>query len=182
MRRYTSTLLYCCLLGVGCITVETGGGDNSGDDGCSSHDTCEWDEFCYESSCEQVLDRQYDISIYDAQVDEEKPDGSDWDSFGGAPDLFVVFYMENGDSCTTDTKDDDFSPQWLEECDFVFDGSDTFWFELWDEDLSDDDWAYGWYSEGSDGMIALARGSGEKQTLSDSGRTLELTFRVDPAW
>jgi hypothetical protein len=178
MPHSLSILCPLSLLLVGCITVDVDGGSN--DDGCSSHDECEWDEFCYDAECQAALDRDYSVSIYSAQVDEQKPDGSDWDAFGGAPDLYIKMYMEDGDSCVTDTRDDDFSPTWNQSCSFVFDGSDTFWIEIWDEDISDDDGVFGWYFEASDGMISMARGSGVRQTLDDSSGTIEVEFRIDP--
>lgn len=135
-----------------------GQADNSqkDEDQCNKHTKCDFDEICYERTCEYALDRQYRVTIKSIQVSTEYPyEGGAWDGFGGAPDLYVVFGYAD-DACVTDTGNDSFQETYNDACDFILNG-EPFHFEVWDDDVNSDDRAISWTLEGTDDHVDLAR-------------------------
>jgi len=166
---------------VGCVYPNGGSGDD--DDTCDAdyHSDCAWDEFCYEEECQLVLGRRYVVTALGAVVGTTKPDGSDWDLGGGAPDLFANFGFD-GDEAVTDTQWDSFSADWAQYSTFVLSSGTTFEFNVWDEDTVDHDLAAGVYWEGDDALVRFVREWGLTQTFShpsDSRILMELSVSPD---
>jgi hypothetical protein len=151
-----------------------GGGDGDGDAECDYSSDCAWDEFCYDGDCEGVLGRRYDVTIISASV----PSDGDYDSFGGAPDLTVVFGTSTNDACQTTTVDDVFSATWNQACDFVLEDGGYFEIDLIDIDTAEHDLIAGWYWDGSDDIISLVRGYGQSLTVNSGSE--QVKFRIEP--
>jgi len=79
--------------------------------------------------------RQYKVTFETALIDETAPDGSAWDTFGGAPDPFVS-YKFDAITGTTSTKDDTLQPAWHEPVDVQLSQNQTIKITVYDEDTT----------------------------------------------
>jgi len=147
---------------------------------CTKHSHCDSDELCWYEECENALDRKYRFTVLDAEVGTHTPDGDTWDMGGGAPDLAVALYFDGDEPLWTSTVDDSFSPTWDQYADLVMESGGTFYVELWDIDTSSHDFAAGWYWEGNDALVWLARTEGEEFSVDDSSGTIEVWMSVEP--
>jgi hypothetical protein len=82
--------------------------------------------------------RQYRVTFESALIDETAPDGSAWDTFGGAPDPFVSYKFDNV-SGSTSTKDDTLQPAWHEFVDVQLSQNQTIKITVYDEDTASND-------------------------------------------
>ena len=152
-----------------------GGGKNRGDneegDTRESHSDCDSDLLCHNDACDEIFDRNFDVII----VSGEASASADWDSFGGAPDPFVYFAINN-DDCVTSSEFDTFFPSWNEGCSMVVASGGTFEVVMFDEDLSEHDTMLTYSASGNDELAELIR----EETVVLSNNAAELTIRFEP--
>ena len=82
--------------------------------------------------------RQYRITFESALIDETAPDGSAWDTFGGAPDAFVSYKFDTVTGITS-VDDDTLAPEWHESVDVQLSQNQTIVMTVYDEDTTSDD-------------------------------------------
>ncbi|NUN13566.1 MAG: hypothetical protein HUU55_08015 [Myxococcales bacterium] len=117
------------------IAIFTGIACDSADDG--GDDNTSGPESSFYSNQEQQQDQENNdfgsgsVKIQ-VSVNPTKPDGDDWDVFGGAPDPFIVV---GGYSFEFEACQDTFF------CSFEVSGSGPFAIEVYDSDLSTNDYA-----------------------------------------
>lgn len=154
---------------------DAGGGDDDddgdGDDGgCSSNSACGDLQFCYSGTCEEVAGRKFFVSADRATA----VSNGDWDTGGGAPDIFVEIYMDGKLECQTSTEDDSFEPRWGKGCAVVFDSGGELGIDMYDEDLTSNDLMLTFSASGTDELVGLVRD--ESVTLSTDYATLDLSI------
>jgi hypothetical protein len=99
-------------------------------------------------------------------------DGEAWDAFGGAPDPFVVVYLNGSVVLQTAEAADTFSASYSESADVVIPAGARVEVEVWDSDISDDDWILGC---AADPLTAdFLRGGGFQ--CSDQGTTVSVAL------
>lgn len=123
--------------GGGCGTC-TNGICQGGVCGCNDAYDCDATSICYQSDCVMAYGRQYKVTFESALIDETAPDGSAWDTFGGAPDPFVSYKFDNVTGSTS-TKDDTLQPAWNESVDVQLSQNQTISVTVYDEDTASHD-------------------------------------------
>ncbi|GAB4292100.1 MAG: hypothetical protein Kow0090_05830 [Myxococcota bacterium] len=115
--------------------------DASSFDGeCYSHSDCsESTEVCVNQKCEYMFGRKYTLTINTIEVAERKDDGDTWDTGAGAPDLFVVVYVDGVEIGRTTTVDDRYSATFNESFTIDLFSDSIITLEIVDEDLASDD-------------------------------------------
>jgi hypothetical protein len=173
MRRVVvATLLMCASPGCG-LGGNGGGGSGGESSGCSSNRECGDLEFCNAGSCDEVAGRKFFVS---AESGTAVTDG-DWDAGGGAPDPYVVIFMNGRQECYTSTDDDTFNPRWGEGCDVVFDSGGELEIDMYDEDVTSDDLMLTFVASGTDELVSLVRD--ESVTLSNDYASLDISVTPD---
>lgn len=174
----------CCPTGGGGPTGgrDGGGTRSSACESSGSHSACASDEFCHRRECTDIFGRSWRISIISALAATTKPDGSAWDFGGGAPDLLAcfdtTFDTSNYAGCTPVVQDS-FSATWTWSTTFTMQSGGLVLVDVFDDDLSAEDFVMGVLEEGNDDLVRLARGAGNPITWSD-GLGNQLTVRFDP--
>lgn len=106
---------------------------------CTAHAQCDSQSICYSGHCTVATGRKYKITFTSGTVPTQTPQGAAWDGFGGAPDPFVELKNGGVSVCKTSARQDTFTPQWNESCDFEVLANDQFDITVWDQDVSSDD-------------------------------------------
>ena len=148
-------------------------------DRCDRHIDCDNDEICGFGTCEQALDRWYEVGVDAAYVGERHPDGLAWDVDGTDPDLFVDMLNES-DWCSTSTRANTTRPVWVEYCTLWMDRTPELSIDLWDRDVHGDEFVAGWSWVRRDAVVQLARTDGALITLVDGTGTVEVDIWVMP--
>lgn len=125
-----------------------GGGGGTPDAGqqpsCNpQNDTCGGETICIGSSCEPAFGRTYRVSIASLAVAAQNGDAEAWDAFGGAPDPYVVVFLNGTNVLQTAEAQDTFSPTYPDAVDLIIPAGARVTVEVWDGDVSDDDWIFG---------------------------------------
>ncbi len=168
----TKTLISCATGLVLSLTICSCGGGGLGYGGaeCLTDFDCDWNEMCFDDSCEGMFGLAYDVYIQGGSFETD----ADWDSMGGAPDAYVVVEV-GSDSCRTSTQDDDFYPRWYETCTMVISEGDSLKISTYDEDVSSDD-LMSWYEVAGDDLADLIKLGGATISNADAS----LIFEIEP--
>lgn len=152
---------------------KSGGAKGNGGqgDGCSDSYECGDLEFCNAGSCDEVAGRSFFVS---ADRGTAATNG-DWDTGGGAPDPFVMIFLDGDLQCYTSTEDDTFEPGWGEGCDVNFESGGELEFDMYDEDVSDDDVMLYYVASGTDDLVTLARDGSDIFSNDYASLTISVT-------
>lgn len=142
--------------------------------GCFTADDCASLQFCHVGRCEDVLGRKFSVVISEASASTS----ANWDVGGGAPDPFVVVSSTGARDCVTSTKNDDFSPAWVEHCEFVLGVGGDLTIAMFDEDLSANDIMLTFTASGSDELVELV----VNRTSVLSNDNASLVFELVPTF
>jgi len=88
-----------------------------------------------------MWDRSYSIVVVSADAAEVDPNGEYWDAFAGAPDLYVSVRIDGASIGLTTSDDDTYSAEWYESFNQRLYRSTSLVFRIFDEDVSDHDFA-----------------------------------------
>ena len=147
---------------------------------CDNHLDCAGDDLCWDGTCTSAFDRDWEVDILSAEVDNVAPDGLPWDSDHSPPDLYADFGLEYGDGCVTSFVPDSFDPVWYESCTFWIPRDSLFFVDLWDVDDHQDTFATTFEWDGNDAWIDLARTAGHDMNYIDPTGTTLLWMSVWP--
>lgn len=87
-------------------------GRRCGDDGCGgSCGSCAPGLACFAGTCGVPELSQWVLTVTSGTVAQRGPDGSTWDSLGGAPDPFVCVTIQGARTCSRAVADS-FTPTW----------------------------------------------------------------------
>ena len=87
-----------------------------------------------------VWDDSYQVANLSLTITKYKPNGDNWDGFGGAPDVFVDFYVDGSLSGSVGTKQDTFDATWTSPgVTLDFTSSSKLLLKILDEDLAAND-------------------------------------------
>lgn len=140
---------------------------------CSpQNDTCGGETICIVDACQPAFGRTYRLSIPQLTVAAQNADGEAWDAFGGAPDPFAIVYLNGSAVLQTAEAADIFSTSFSESADIVIPAGAQVVVEVWDSDVSDNDWVTGC---AADPLTAdFLRGGGFQ--CSDQGTTVTVAL------
>lgn len=139
-------LLLVCAAAAGCTSG--GGGDDDGGDGdadsCDeASDDCQGETICMDGACEAAFGRRYRFSNLSVSIPDRNPDGESWDSLGGAPDPYIEVWLNQDELVlSTSAVDDVFDASYSDTGDATVAAGDSFFIDVWDEDLADPDPVY----------------------------------------
>lgn len=113
-----------------------------------------------------------------------KPNGTAWDSVGGAaPDLYTAFSFNGSVVANTSTIDNQYAAPWNQYIDIIFVAGGVLNLTMYDEDTVSDDWVAGWTWTGTSDLVSLARTAGVDFTLNTSvDPDIYLTVSVTPTF
>ena len=128
------------------ILVQTGcggdGGGNGGDDSCITDLDCDATTMCFYGDCSSPYGRTFRFTFGGVTISERDPNGEAWDALGGMPDPFVCAWKNSeqpvNEVCTS-TVDDSLTAQFNEYFETALFQEDVWYFGVWDEDISEDD-------------------------------------------
>ena len=123
-----------------------------------------------------VWDYSYRITSLSLTVAKYKPNGDNWDSFGGAPDLFVDLYVDGNYSGSVGTKEDTFDATWNSPgVTLDFTSSSKLLFKVFDKDLAADDGVNELSIQGSQLKGLLTNGWLELNSPAESVERIEVS-------
>jgi hypothetical protein len=149
-------------------------------DRCDVHGDCADDELCWAGECEPAMERDWLVDVVAAEVGWTHPDGEDWDPDDSPPDLYVEFGLDGSEGCFTSYVPEAYDPIWDEQCELYVPEDPIFLVNLWDDDPQEDDFAAGYYWEGSDAFVDLARTAGEEIGVVDETGEIWVWLMVRP--
>lgn len=155
---------------VGCV-------DDDGDDAsCSaSADICSGDTICISGQCEAAFGRLYSVTNVTVQLPTTDGSGAAWDVGGGAPDIFVEFFVNNASVGRSSTTQDMFSAAFAGPFSVQPIGGGALEVRAFDEDLTVNDLAF--TCAATPLTAALLRGR-DLQCAAAGGAVM---FRIDPS-
>ena len=106
---------------------------------CSMNTDCGLDEICIAGECREMWDRTYEITVVEAEMHERDHNGESWDTFSGAPDMYVSIRIDGESVGVTSTERDTYSPRWNESVDARLFRSTEVVFRFIEEDPVDSD-------------------------------------------
>ncbi len=147
-----------------CAEFDYDGGDcSAGDDDdvapeCTQHSQCDDDEFCWESECELIFGRSFEVTFVGATADQFDENGNNWD-VADAPDMYGVVKLDGSVELTTPTVDDSLVASWGADVDLTLTPT-SLCFVVYDEDLSSDDEMDDGCLNGQSGIVSGVRDMG----------------------
>lgn len=146
---------------------------------CERHTDCGSAEMCWDNRCEATTDRFWLVEMVAADVGYAHPDSYAWDEDYSPPDLFAEFGLPD-DRCITTIRDNAYTPEWAEVCDFYVPPNPDFVVNLWDADGVYDELAtsYEWLGVGE--FTALAREAGGVVGFEDDSGTIVTWMMLTP--
>ncbi len=149
---------------------------------CEVPTDCDAAEFCSpEGDCEAALEREWEVVVEGASAASMHPAGGSWDEDGSPPDLYAEFGLDEGDGCVTSVASDVYEPFWNEACTFYIPADPLLLVNLWDVDQADqEEFVAGYYWEGDDAFVSLARDWGQPLAFTDETQTVTLEISVWP--
>jgi hypothetical protein len=102
--------------------------------------SCAGDTICSAGVCVPAFGRAYTIIVHSMLISTYTPDGLYWDAGGGAPDPYVIIWLDGVSLATTSYVADSFVPMWNEAAPpaIILPGS-RLQFDVWDSDVTIDD-------------------------------------------
>jgi len=142
---------------------------------CWDNTDCASNEICLNDACESAMGRQYTLTVGSGELTIAGPNSDgNWDPGAGAPDGFVVIWIDGSQVLTTSTVTDSYTPGWYESVDQILTSSTEVGVEVYDYDpTSGDDWACGWTID----PVAWAHQAG---ILTNCSHVIDLSLFADP--
>ena len=104
-----------------------------------SADNCSGETICMAGTCVAAFPRVYRVTNVSVSVPTTKPDGSEWDGFGGAPDMF----LSSGGVALTAAVPNEFSASFAGPFEVALVAGQSLRVDVYDEDELADDYATG---------------------------------------
>ena len=142
-----------CDESLNCAAHSFDGGDCANQ--CTQHTQCNNDEFCYQTSCELIFGRSFNISFDFAIADQFDANGNNWDLLD-APDMYGQLTLDGTVILTTATEPDSLSAYWYEDVDVILTPTSLCRI-TYDEDVGPDDLMDSACRNSADGIVDLVR-------------------------
>lgn len=145
---------------------------------CNDQSQCSAASVCQLfSKCIPASGATYTLKFYSATVPTTDSTGASWDGFGGAPDPIVNVYVNDVFVGSTGAISDTFSPSWNQSVDVVLNAGDVLLFQVWDQDVSSDDYIDG--AQFSSWLATVKAGSYHSGPLY-AGSTTSMSYDFGP--
>ena len=144
---------------------------------CLDNSECGSGQICLYESCVTAWGMEYEITIMAGVISDTKSSGEPWDIDGSPADPYVKVYLNDQLLGTTDYEQDDSLPIWSTSFYTYLDASDELSFEVWDDDIFDNDYIGGFYDPYP--IEAILRGTASSYTDVDG--LLEFNYLITPA-
>ncbi|MBT3223227.1 MAG: hypothetical protein HN348_29485, partial [Proteobacteria bacterium] len=164
-----------CDANLDCQALNYDDGDCSG---CTYHTDCASDEFCLGSACEQVLGRQYRVTILSVSSEPlVDPNGNYWDADFSDADMLVGFGTSSNYVYTATYSNSTYAAVQQYD-DFTLDGS-TFTLDFYDDDWTGNDLYVTWAWTTTSDFVSLARSDGQTLVATDSSGTISIELTAE---
>jgi len=105
--------------------------------------SCSGTNICIVDACEPAFGRTYSVLVASLTIKTTNPEGTSWDSVGGAPDPYVVISLNDVEILNTAEIQDTFDPIFNDQATVVIPAGAKFRFDAWDGDIDAPDWIIG---------------------------------------